>query len=258
MAQLQRLAIAPFQFRDGQIILTVEQQHYLLRVLRLRKGDRFIAIDARGQWWLAQLEDASSAQIKEPIDAKTELPVEVTLIVALPKGSGFDEVVRQTTELGVTMIVPALSQRTLIKPSPQKLARWQRIATEAAEQSERQIVPVILEPVPFSTILSSLSQEVSQEANMQFICVARGESNHLLTCLQEKKLANIDGKKNIKIIIATGPEGGWTPAEIEHARAARFQPVSLGRRILRAVTAPVVAMSLIAAVWESNNFIETF
>lgn len=254
MAQLQRLAITSFQLRDGQIILTVEQQHYLLRVLRLQKGERFIAIDAQGQWWLAQLEDASSAQIKEPIDAKTELPIEVTLIVALPKGSGFDEVVRQTTELGVTMIMPTISQRTLLKPSPQKLARWRRIAVEAAEQSERQIVPTILEPVPFSAILSSLSQEASQDANnMQFICVARGEYNHLLTYLQEKKLANSDSKNN-KIIIATGPEGGFSPAEIEHARAARFQPVSLGCRILRAVTAPVVAMSLIAAVWEANNF----
>ncbi len=253
MAQLQRLAIAPSQLRERQIILTDEQQHYLFRVLRLRAGDRFIAMDARGQWWLAQLEaGTSSAQITEPIDAKTELPVEVTLIVALPKGSGFDEVVRQTTELGAATIVPAIAARTLLNPSPQKLDRWRRIAAEAAEQSERQLVPAILEPVAFPAILSPVSLAASPEPDMKFICVARGDSKHLLTCLQEKKLATRESK-NIKIVTATGPEGGWTPAEVEQAIAAGFQPVSLGRRILRAVTAPVVAMSFIAAAWESNH-----
>lgn len=211
-------------------------------------------MDGQGHWWLAQLEvGASSAQITEPIDAKTELPVEVALIVALPKGTGFDEVVRQTTELGVATIAPAIAERTLLKPSPQKLDRWRRIAAEAAEQSERQLVPAILEPVSFTAILSPVAKEPSRVPDMQFICVARDESKHLLTCLQEKKLA-IGESSNIKIAIATGPEGGFSPAEVEQAIAAGFQPVSLGRRILRAVTAPLVAMSLVAAVWESNDF----
>lgn len=210
-------------------------------------------MDGQGQWWLAQLEtEASSAQIREPIDAQTELPAEVTLIVALPKGTGFDEVVRQTTELGAATIAPAISERTLLKPSPQKLDRWRRIAAEAAEQSERQLVPAILEPLSFTAILSPVAKEASQVPDMQFICVARGDSPHLFTCLQEKKQAIAD-RKNIKIVIATGPEGGFSPAEIEQAIAAGFQPVSLGRRILRAVTAPLVAMSLVAAAWESND-----
>ncbi|MBD2086788.1 16S rRNA (uracil(1498)-N(3))-methyltransferase [Trichocoleus sp. ST-U3] len=283
MAQLQRLAIAPSQFQNQQIILTAEQQHYLSRVLRLREGDRFIAMDGQGHWWLAKLE-ANQGQLLEPISVQTELPCSITLMVALPK-NGFDEVVRYSTELGVVAIAPVVSDRTLLNPSPQKLERWRRIAQEAAEQSERQIVPTILEPVSFSAALSSLKINSSSTRDKNYICVARGDSPHLLDCLihllpQETSPpthplqgdgspappslqgrgagglgfsgAKYENKESRTIIIAIGPEGGWTPAEVEQAIASDFQPVSLGRRILRSITAPMVALSLVAAAWESE------
>jgi 16S rRNA (uracil1498-N3)-methyltransferase len=241
MSQLQRIAIAPSQFQQGQILLTKEQQHYLGRVLRLREGDRFIAMDGRGKWWLAQLA-GEQAQVLEALLVETELPVSITLMVALPKGNGFDEVVRCCTELGVTCIAPVLSDRTLLHPSPQKLERWRRIAAEAAEQSERSFVPTILEPVAFNKGLSFANSQ-------QYICVARGEFPHLKDCLQHKQQMTND-KGQMTIVIATGPEGGWTTEEVENAIATGFQPVSLGRRILRAVTAPIVALSLITAACE--------
>ncbi len=251
---MQRLAIAPSQFQNQQIILTAEQQHYLSRVLRLREGDRFIAMDGLGHWWLAKLE-GNQAQILEPIlQPNTELPVAITLMAALPKGNGFDEVVRYSTEVGVVAIVPLVSDRTLLNPSTGKLERWRRIAIEAAEQSERQIVPTIFDPVPFATALS-----LAKDKN--YICVARGDSPHLRDCLQNKDFARSGDSKleswadsphpqSPSIVIATGPEGGWTAAETENAIASGFQPVSLGRRILRAVTAPLVALSLVAAAFE--------
>ncbi|WP_017714761.1 16S rRNA (uracil(1498)-N(3))-methyltransferase [Kamptonema formosum] len=256
MAQLQRLALAPEQLHNQHIHLTAEQQHYLCRVLRLRDGDRFIAIDCQGQWWLARLHLAAvapaGAEILERVPAQTELPAGVRLIAALPKGNGFDDVVRQATEIGVTAIAPVLSERTLLDPGTQKIERWRRIAREAAEQSERQVVPAILSPVLFSQALSELA---ATDVSALYICVARPESPHLLDCLSEQQslsqvLSASDSNPRPSIVIATGPEGGWTPSEVEGAIAAGFQPVSLGRRILRAVTAPVVALSLVAAVLE--------
>ena len=241
MSELQRIAIAPSQFQQGQILLTKEQQHYLGRVLRLREGDRFIAMDGKGKWWLAQLA-GEQAQVLETLSVETELPVSITLMVALPKGNGFDEVVRCCTELGVACIAPVLSDRTLLHPSPQKLERWRRIAAEAAEQSERSFVPTILEPVTFNTGLSLANSQ-------QYICVARGNFPHLKDCLHHKGQMTSD-KGQETIVIATGPEGGWTTQEVENAIAFGFEPVSLGRRILRAVTAPVVALSLITAACE--------
>lgn len=252
MAQLQRLAITPSQLHNRQILLSAEQQHYLGRVLRLRGGDRFVAMEPQGQWWLAELISPQSAQILEPMPpAQTELPVEVTLMVALPKGNGFDDIVRCCTEIGVSCMMPVLSERTLLNPSSQKLERWRRIAQEAAEQSERQIIPAIQEIEKFTTALSFVNGCFLKETDRQYICVARGESPHLLDCLLEEKPQSSNLKS--KIAIATGPEGGWTPAEVEVAIAAGFQPVSLGRRILRAVTAPVVALSLVAAAGELKN-----
>ena len=237
MAQLQRLAIAPSQLQSPQqILLTAQQQHYLGCVLRLRNGDRFIAMDGLGQWWLAQLGGAE-AQILEPIQIQTELPVSITLMVALPKGSGFDEVVRCCTELGVACIAPVLSDRTLLNPSPQKLERWRRIAKEAAEQSERQVVPTILDPVSFATGVSAVT------ATHPYLCVTRSSCSRLKDVINSVSTTS-------EILIATGPEGGWTSAEVDCALRAGFQPVSLGRRILRAVTAPVVALSLVAAAIE--------
>ncbi|MGI8502622.1 MAG: 16S rRNA (uracil(1498)-N(3))-methyltransferase [Hassallia sp.] len=235
MAQLQRIAIALSQLQQNQILLTPQQQHYLNRVLRLQKGDRFIAMDGMGKWWLAQLQ-GEEAQILETLTVETELPVSITLMVALPKGNGFDEVVRCCTELGVACIAPVLSDRTLLNPSPQKLERWQRIASEAAEQSERSFVPTILEPVSFDAALSSFATQ------QKYICEGRGNYPHL------KKCPHSQGE--MSIVIATGPEGGWTEKEIDNAIQAGFQPVSLGRRILRAVTAPIVALSLISAACE--------
>jgi len=246
LGQLQRVAIAPAQLQPEGILLDRPQQHYLSRVLRLKRGDRFIAMDGQGQWWLAQLsENLEFATIVESIPVQTELPVPVTLILALPK-NGWDEVVRQTTELGVTTLVPVLSDRTVLKPSPNKLERWRRIAREAAEQSERQIVPTILEPVTFQDFLA-----LWETPPERYICVPRTDAPHLL----EQVLASQrspTGLQQSPIEIAVGPEGGWTPGEVEQAIASGFQPVSLGSRILRAVTAPAVALSLVAAALEIN------
>jgi 16S rRNA (uracil1498-N3)-methyltransferase len=283
VSNLQRLAIAQSQINEGKIALAPQQYHYLSRVLRLQTGDRLIAIDGSGNSWLIELE-GTSARIIESVAISTELTVEVTLMLALPKGNGFDEVVRSCAELGVSCIMPLLSDRTLLDPSPQKLERWRRIATEAAEQSERQFVPVILDPVPFTVAIEgegergkgkgergksellTLHSTLHTSYNTQhstlntphflYICVARGEYPHLLDCLLSKPpLADGAGQK--KIAIAIGPEGGWTQREIENAIAAGFQPVSLGSRILRAITAPIAAMSIVsAAIDRQERFIE--
>ena len=314
MPQLQRLAVNADQMCNNSINLTPEQQHYLHRVLRLNQGDKFIAMDGRGHWWLAVLEAQETgliASITEEIAVNRELAVAVTLMAALPKGNAFDEVVRQATELGVARIVPVTSDRTLLKPSGQKVDRWRRIAAEAAEQSERQIVPTIFEPVSFDLAVKDCGQKY------RYICLARGDNRHLWDCLigleppqppllrgeqeleppqppllrgeqeleppqptlvrGEQELEPpqpplVRGEQELEppqptfvgavppcpppaggelsIVIAVGPEGGWTDGEVKRAIEFGFEPVSLGSRILRAVTAPIVALSLVGAVFE--------
>jgi 16S rRNA (uracil1498-N3)-methyltransferase len=245
MAQLQRLAIAPHQCNTQTIQLTPEQQHYLTRVLRLKEGDRFIAMLDRGEWWLAQLQNTlTEAQLIEPIAIDTELAQPITLAAALPKGQGFDDVVRMVTELGITTLIPVLTARTLVNPSEQKLERWRRIATEAAEQSCRQMVPEIMAPIPFAQALD-LAQSDRFAPQRPFICVTDNSSPNFLDVLRNAP------KQGILILV--GPEGGWTPEEQTAAIAQGFTPVSLGHRVLRAITASVTVIAVAATQMDAQQ-----
>jgi 16S rRNA (uracil1498-N3)-methyltransferase len=251
---LQRITIIPSQIHEDRIALTAEQHHYLTRVIRLRTGGQFQAIDGDGRCYLAEISPESSprtavntAQIVEILatsvgGANPELPQSVTLICALPKGNNFDDLVRACTELGVTTILPAISDRTLLNPSPQKLQRWRKIAQEAAEQSERLVVPIIAEPQALKTIFDGLTDRANK-----YLCEARGEYPHLLTSLQSTQLIDLP------IMIAIGPEGGWTDGEIQLSIDCGFQLVSLGSRILRTITAPIVALSIVTAAIEQGH-----
>lgn len=231
---MQRLIVQPEQIQATQLTLTADQQHYLHRVLRLATGDRFMALDGQGRQWVATLDENLELAHLEPVEAAATVLPKVTLAIALPKGNGFDDVVRQTTELGVTTLQPLITQRTLHQPNPKKLERWQRIAAEATEQCERPNLPNLQPP---ATWVDYLRHDLPPQ---RWICLARGDAQPLLTVAQASD-------PQVGTVIATGPEGGWTPSEIDAALAAGFQPVSLGPTVLRAVTAPLVALSLALA-----------
>ncbi len=237
---VQRITIDADQRQERCLVLRTDQAHYLRRVLRLNVGDRFIAQDGKGEQWLAALGDRTDQAhlLKAIASPSTPAAASLRLAAALPKGNSFDQVVRQATELGVTHICPILSDRTLLNPSSNKLARWQRIAQEASEQSERTTIPEILSPIDFQQFVIQ-----SNWKDIRYICAARQNSPHLLAKIQSD-LLSVD-LPNVTLLI--GPEGGWTSAEITVATENGYQVVSLGSAVLRAVTASVTALSLVAA-----------
>ncbi len=235
-----RIVIEPTQ-KQGKIInLTPEQKHYLKNVLRLKEGSQFIVLDGQNNTYCVKLSH-DQAQIIQQLNEHTELPIAVTLMIALPKGKGFDEVIRSSTELGVKKIIPIISERTLLKPSSHKLERWRKIVKEATEQSERQLFPTIVEPISFAEALKNINK-TNQNC---YICVARKKVRHLLTYL----LPEITNS----VVIAIGCEGGWTEKEINEAITLGFIPVNLGPRVLRTVTAPLVVLSWVAGVTEYSG-----
>lgn len=244
-APLQRLAIAPEQLQDHQIHLTNDQQHYLYDVLRLSHGDRFIAMNGQGQLWLAELRPNTTAAILQALTEQTELAVPMMLLAAPPKGNHFDQVVRSVTELGVSHIVPLISQRTLLKPSPNRIQRWQRIATEAAEQSHRQMIPKVLEPVSFQKGVTQDNKDCWQ----RYICTVEPSAPNFLHCLSQA----LDKESQTGVAVMVGPEGGWTETETQQAQTAGYQAVSLGQRTLRAVTANYMAVSIAIAQIELHT-----
>ncbi|MFM7885557.1 MAG: RsmE family RNA methyltransferase [Pseudanabaena sp.] len=261
--RLQRVTLQPYQFErtlelNQAIALTLEQRHYLCNVLRLEIGAEFIALDRQGGWWLAKLSsEADHAQIIDKLANNSELDTQITLGVAMPKGSNIESVIRQATELGVRQIVPLFSDRTVIKSGTdignQKRDRWQRIAEETAELSLRTYIPEINVPQSFNAWLGDLPQDSGQI--LKYICVTHPDATHLLTHLQKtyKCLPAADQiAQTAQIMIATGCEGGWTTREEEMAIASGFIPVSLGDRVLSAVTAPVVALSIASAFLDTK------
>ncbi len=250
---VQRITIAAEQCSGRTLTLTADQAHYLVNVLRLQAGDRFIAQDGTGTQWVAALKTTYKSGLSNPLEKSPQANIletiqhDVTtaplrLIAAPTKGNSFDQVIRQATELGATHIHPVITERTVLKPSSNRLLRWQRIAAEASEQSERITTPQIFEPVPFIEHLSHLSLD-RDPTEIRYICGARTNNIHLLAAVQSQiSSENLPG-----INLAIGPEGGWTSREISDAICSGYQEVSLGSVILRAVTASITALSLVTA-----------
>jgi 16S rRNA (uracil1498-N3)-methyltransferase len=258
--RLQRVTLQAYQVEQAleinqKISLTSEQRHYLHNVLRLEIGAEFIALDRKGGWWLTKLiGDLDIAEIINKLENNSELTTQITLGVAMSKGSNIESIIRQTTELGVRQIVPLFSDRTIIKSGTdignQKRDRWHRIAEESAELSMRTYVPEIHPPKTFKAWLEHLANLPS--SMLKYICVTSPNVSHLLVSLQNS-IYSLDLAENKgQIVIATGCEGGWTTREEEVAIAAGFIPVSLGDRVLSAVTAPVVALSIVSAFLDTR------
>ncbi|MEM9905654.1 MAG: 16S rRNA (uracil(1498)-N(3))-methyltransferase [Cyanobacteria bacterium P01_D01_bin.44] len=247
MPPRQRVTVHPGQIQTALLVLSADQVHYLRRVLRLQPGNQFIAQDGEGHQWLAELTSvADQALVIETTAADTPTQPDLTLVAALPK-AGFDDVVRQATEIGVIHIQPIISQRTLLQPSENKLKRWQRIAQEASEQSEWLWVPTIQAPLPFETWVRGNTPLVGNTDKASFFCVARGDAPLLLTDIQ----GVLATRPTLPVSVAIGPEGGWTPGEIAEAQAQGHTLVSLGPAVLRATTAAVVAIAVVAAARNS-------
>lgn len=232
-----RLALPLGSLTVAPLPLTAAQLHYLVRVRRLKLGDSFLVFDGSGALAEASLVTPEQAILKQFLQPQVrELGCPVHLAIAMPKGNGLDDLIRPLTELGVASITPLLT--TYSQTARTRLERWQTIAQEAAEQSERLVIPSLQPPQAWADWLARQQQP-------WFLAAARAEAPHLLTAIPQVHAT--------AYTIAIGPEGGWSEAEIESALAQQAILVNLGRRVLRTLTAPLAAASLLAGYQESRE-----
>jgi 16S rRNA (uracil1498-N3)-methyltransferase len=211
--------------------LTPEQSRHVA-VLRLRPGDEIEVFDGRGARHRASLEEGA-LRLGEALPREAERAVQVTLVQALAKGEKMDLVVQKATELGVARIVPLASERSVVKLDARRGAsrteRWRKIAQEAARQSQRADVPRIDEPATWADVLE----------------LGPG----LLLDPEERTLRLGQAARGVRrVLIAVGPEGGFSPEERERAVAAGMLPVGLGPLVLRTETAGLAAVAVILHV----------
>ena len=223
------------------IKLTKEDEHHLLHVMRMKRNDE-IEVVANDQLYLCRISNTNPLDIfiVHEIQSDVELPSEVTLLYALTKGDKIDLVVQKATELGVKRIALFQSERTVVrfeeKDIQKKCERYQKIMKEASEQSHRLVVPELLGIFH----LKELPKEVFSELNY---------------VAYEKEAQNVsdsfpDFAKGKSITIAVGPEGGFSEEEIQRLIKLGFKTTSLGKRILRAETAAIYALSVIGYLLE--------
>lgn len=221
--------------------LEPEDEHHLLHVMRMRQGDE-IEVVADGVLYLCNIGSTNPLTIYavHEIETDVELNVDVTLLFALTKGDRTDLVVQKATELGVKRIALIQSERTVVryeeKDIAKKCARYQKIMKEASEQSHRLIVPEMMGVFN----LKKLPKEVFSDLNYVGYEKDASDVNGMF--------ANFDKKKSITILI--GPEGGFSEEEINNLVKQGFIRTSLGKRILRAETAAIYALSVIGYLLE--------
>ena len=226
--------------RKSATLSAVETRH-LRNVLRLRPGAEIYVFDGAGREFRGEVKtvarDATDVMvIEQVVAAQPESSLNLTLAVALLKGEKFDLVIQKATELGVTRIVPVIASRADVKlsgekDSERKIVRWQRIALEATKQCGRAALTTIERPTAFDKLIES-----SHKNSLMF---AEREGNSLATALGKIRMSD----SNVTALV--GPEGGWNEDEIDQARNAGWQIVTLGGRIMRAETAVIVIATLL-------------
>lgn len=218
--------------------LSAETSRYLVRVLRLRTGDRFVAFDPEAKTEAdATLVDERTITIENVRPASVVAEREVVLVYCLAKGDKVDDVVRDATELGASRVIIARASRSVVKADAEraeaKRARWERIAEQAARQCGRGDTPAIEGVLDWEAAL------VSAKCDARF--VLDPQATEALGPLLSTTMGN-----RASLAFAIGPEGGLAPAEVSAAQSLGWVPVSLGRFILRTET--VAAAVLGAAV----------
>jgi 16S rRNA (uracil1498-N3)-methyltransferase len=218
----------------NRAILTGNHAEHLARVLRARVGEEFdiaTGVAVRKSRIISITESRVEFELGEEVPAATT--AKITLALAVFKFDRMEWAIEKCTELGVAQIVPVIAQRTdihLAAAATKRTERWQRIARQAAEQSRRAVPPEIAAPVKLPEALG-LPGDVR-------IVLAESEEKTLLRDVFESR------PHEAEIVLAVGPEGGWTTDELQSFHQAEWISASMGRTILRAETAAIAATAI--------------
>jgi len=245
---MPRFFVKPENILSDSIIIDGDDVKHIKNVLRLRCNDIITLCDGMGTDFIARIEKFESnliyADIIDRRNNTTEPPIEVVLFQGIPKSDKMDLIVQKSVELGVTRIVPVITDRTVVilrteKDKESKASRWQRIAMEAAKQSNRGIIPIVDLPLDFNRAL-----EFSRKMQLGIIPYEKENVKSLRGVLKEYNA------KSIAVFI--GPEGGFSQNEVDEAVSAGMISVTLGPRILRTETAGIAVLS--AVMYEFGGF----
>lgn len=230
------------QLYNEEMYLEGVNARHIGRVLRMQPGDKLQIVSDDGVSALAQVMSIDGERVYvrclEKLSESHEPRVKLVLAQGLAKGEKMDFIIQKAVEMGAYSIVPVAMEHSVVRlegvKAAKKVERWQKIAESAAKQSKRDIIPQVQ---PVQTMAQMLANNPCQTKIIAYECEDRLS---LKAALREADAANIS-----ELLLIIGPEGGISESELELARSAGAVPVTLGRRILRAETAGLVAISAI-------------
>lgn len=238
---MHRFFVPKDQISDKTITIIGSDVNHIKNVLRMEPEDKIEIIDSRGNSFIASIKqihsDEVQATIIKSLTNNPKLSTKITLAQCLPKAKKMDFIVQKATELGVSHIIPVISERSIPKieeKADKKLSHWQKIAREASEQSGRTITPEILALTKFEDLIKT--------AKNYKLALIPWEGEQCLI-LKQIPLPDHQITRSSDILIIIGPEGGFSREEIELAKKFGIIPITLGKRILRTETAGIVLLA---------------
>jgi 16S rRNA (uracil1498-N3)-methyltransferase len=226
--------------------LDVDETHHCRDVLRLPVGARVVVFDGKGTEAIAEIQDFSASETRLSLVQVTQtgpLRCAVTLAQAIPKGKNMEFIIQKATELGVSRIVPLISERTVVQLSEgedgKRIEKWRQVVVEAAKQCGQNWLPTVDAPVSLKRFFSEFDR---YEAPL--IASLQGDARSFKQVLHDFREQH--GRRPTSTLMLIGPEGDFTPAESALAKTAGCLPVSLGPIVLRTETAAIYSLSVLA------------
>lgn len=235
-----RCYLAPQEWDLPTARVSGPQAHHLIRVLRVKAGNRLVCFDGKGTEAQATVQQVSQKDLLVHLGDRVSSPARpwtITLGVGIPKKGRFDQIVDQSTQLGVDRIIPLATARGVVRIPTGKVdrthARWVQISIEAGKQCGVSRLPVIQPVTPWRTMRTSL-----HEYDLALIGTLQGPYQGLSSLLSDRNAG--------KVLLLIGPEGDFTEEEIQQALQAGAHRFGLGSTVLRSETAALAAVSLIS------------
>ena len=240
---MHRFYLAPENCRGDSLRLDEREAHHARHVLRLKPGDCATVLDGAGSEFLGAVANTEKKSVTLAVKEKKSTPAPpcpTSLLIAMPKGKIIEDIIQKAAELGVRRIVPLLTERVVAQLDREgaeaKRHKWQQVAIEAIKQCGSSWLPRVETPVGLK----------------EFLKAGAGPELTMVGSLQTKRLhprevfnsfATQHGRKPKSAGIWIGPEGDFTPAELQAIEAAGAHPVTLGRLTLRVETAAIYSLS---------------
>lgn len=239
---MQKFFVDESQIEDDKIKIIGEDVKHIANVLRMQIGEQFlVGNNSTLETFLTEIshieKDKVVVNIVEKMETQTESNVEIDLYQGLPKADKMELIIQKTTEIGVSKIIPVDMVRCIVKlddkDAKKKIERWQKVAEGAAKQSKRGKIPKVENKIKLKDLKSKVNDYDI------FLVAYEGENKNSL----KGQLRMLNKNEKYKIGILIGPEGGIDKEEIEMLKGENVKIVTLGKRILRTETAPIVVVS---------------